>query len=391
MKKGGKAQLRHRYRDLLPVDTIVPLPTASLSNPLSLIDLVSCYLFPERHRKRHAHRLVGTLDPSTRSVWVSDEYTKHRLWHAGFFGKGAFSRSEPSWYTRSRRQLGVLGIDEKLTAEELTARRRVARRRMKDDRAKAERAALEKVLIEEGQLLPPADKIAAVEEEMAEEEGNAAEGRLDLDEHVFVPKKGSIVESIPNREHMQLSLEEALFSALALDTLDVLDTTGSVIPRTQLLAACTAAADKQQVSSTIDIIRHVPAESAFLISYAVYHHFRSLGWTPRSGIKFGVDWLLYYRGPVFSHAEFSVVVVPTVRHPSASSTGDVTDLQETGLSWSWLHTVSRVNSQAKKTLVLCYVEVQAGPIDLRQDLAAILSRYRIKTVTVRRFVPSRAR
>lgn len=58
---------------------------------------------------------------------------------------------------------------------------------------------------------------------------------------------------------------------------------------------------------------HLPAEidspqplrfdNPFLVNYAVYHHYRSLGWVVKGGIKFCVDYLLYKRGPVFSHAE----------------------------------------------------------------------------------------
>lgn len=45
-------------------------------------------------------------------------------------------------------------------------------------------------------------------------------------------------------------------------------------------------------------------DNPFLVNYAVYHHYRSLGWVIRSGIKFCVDYLLYKRGPVFHHAEW---------------------------------------------------------------------------------------
>lgn len=41
----------------------------------------------------------------------------------------------------------------------------------------------------------------------------------------------------------------------------------------------------------------------FLVSYVVYHHFRSLGYVVKPGVKFTADWLLYKRGPVFNHAE----------------------------------------------------------------------------------------
>ena len=44
-------------------------------------------------------------------------------------------------------------------------------------------------------------------------------------------------------------------------------------------------------------------ENPFIVNYVVYHHYRSLGWTVKSGLKFCVDYLLYKRGPVFDHAE----------------------------------------------------------------------------------------
>jgi tRNA-splicing endonuclease subunit Sen2 len=43
-------------------------------------------------------------------------------------------------------------------------------------------------------------------------------------------------------------------------------------------------------------------DDPFLVSYVAYHHFRSLGWVVKPGIKFAADWLLYRRGPVFSHS-----------------------------------------------------------------------------------------
>ena len=56
-------------------------------------------------------------------------------------------------------------------------------------------------------------------------------------------------------------------------------------------------------------------DDPFMISYAAYHHYRSLGWVVRSGVKFSVDFLLYNRGPAFSHAEFAVVLLPSYTHP----------------------------------------------------------------------------
>ena len=53
-------------------------------------------------------------------------------------------------------------------------------------------------------------------------------------------------------------------------------------------------------------------DNPLIVSYAVFHHYRSLGWVVKPGIKFCVDWLLYKRGVVFSHAES--VTRPFPRH-----------------------------------------------------------------------------
>lgn len=50
-------------------------------------------------------------------------------------------------------------------------------------------------------------------------------------------------------------------------------------------------------------------DNLFLINYIVYHHYRSLGWVVKGGIKFCVDYLLYKRGPVFTHAECVTTLV----------------------------------------------------------------------------------
>jgi len=44
-------------------------------------------------------------------------------------------------------------------------------------------------------------------------------------------------------------------------------------------------------------------DNPFLINYVFLHHYRSLGWVVKTGVKFCVDYLLYKRGPVFHHAE----------------------------------------------------------------------------------------
>lgn len=90
-------------------------------------------------------------------------------------------------------------------------------------------------------------------------------------------------------------------------------------------------------------------DNPFLLSYIVYHHFRSLGWVVKSGTKFCVDYLLYKRGPVFSHAEFSILVVPEyVDEKDAEHSPFAAHHNGGEKSWVWFSMMNRVNSQVQK-------------------------------------------
>lgn len=91
--------------------------------------------------------------------------------------------------------------------------------------------------------------------------------------------------AVVNKEHLQLTPEEALFLAFALGALKVQDTrTHNVLSTKDLFSLLRQNSYFPPRSSS-----HLQPDDPFLIHYAVYHHFRSLGWVPRPGIKFGVD------------------------------------------------------------------------------------------------------
>lgn len=112
-------------------------------------------------------------------------------------------------------------------------------------------------------------------------------------------------------------------------------------------------------------------DNPFLVNYVVYHHYRSLGWVVRSGIKFCVDYLLYKRGPVFHHAEyvrmnhpefpesqshfcrFGVTVCPMYEDKDDQSNSPFDLPNATPFSWSWLSTINRVNTQVQKVCLSC--------------------------------------
>lgn len=206
-----------------------------------------------------------------------------------------------------------------------------------------------------------------------------------------MPNSVSLTE---NQEHLQLSHEEAFFLAYGLGMLEIYaDDSDIVLPTSSLLSLF------RRYSYFPPRSLSMPAEpdDPFMLSYAVYHHYRSLGWVVRSGVKFSVDYLLYNRGPVFSHAEFAVMILPSYSHPYWSATEEQRKIVQTktGKTWWWLHCMNRVQSQVKKNLVLCYVDVPP-PLEehekyVQDDIGKLFARYNIRDVSVKRWIPNRSR
>ncbi|KAI1127845.1 hypothetical protein F5Y10DRAFT_187528 [Nemania abortiva] len=183
-----------------------------------------------------------------------------------------------------------------------------------------------------------------------------------------------------DREHLQLTPEEAFYLVFALGALSVIDpATGKSLTTPELFRLFC------QLSYFPPGTAALRPDDPFLVQYAVYHHFRSLGWVPRSGIKFGVDWLLYIGGPVFSHAEFTVTVVPAYTDPYWKSHGH----QPPEKSWHWLHSINRVQSHALKTMVLVYVDIP--PPTEASDPSTLLKGYKIREFYMKRWLSNRSR
>ncbi|KAI1400918.1 hypothetical protein F4819DRAFT_459963 [Hypoxylon fuscum] len=186
---------------------------------------------------------------------------------------------------------------------------------------------------------------------------------------------------VVDKEHLQLCLEEVFYLVFALGALTILDpATGKPFTASDLFTLC------RQTSYIPPRMTNLQPDDPFLMHYAVYHHFRSLGWVTRPGIKFGVDWMLYNRGPVFSHAEFAVIVLPAYTDPWWKAQGR----EPPRKSWHWLHTINRVQATALKTLVLAYVDIPP-PFDQSLGAAEILKRYRVREFIVKRWLSNRNR
>ncbi|OBT72737.1 hypothetical protein VF21_08988 [Pseudogymnoascus sp. 05NY08] len=192
-----------------------------------------------------------------------------------------------------------------------------------------------------------------------------------------------------NQEHIQLTMEEAFFLSYGLGVLSIQDAHSHLpIPPQDLLPLF-----RQTSSFPISATPQNRPDDLFIISYVVYHHFRSLGWCVRGGTKFGVDYLLYNRGPVFSHAEFALLILPTYSHPYWSSDAAIAkDVQKRqSKRWNWLHCVNRVNGQVKKTLVLVYVDVPPPVDEQGMRVDEVLTRYTVREVVLKRWLSNRSR
>lgn len=430
---------RHIHRFPLPLN-VHPVPPLIPHNPLSLISIALSYL-TFLCSPPHQQVYTAYFDSATSSVHVTDEAAIKALWQMGFFGKGNLSRSEPSWLEREKKRRGLLGGP---TSEEATRKRRTERRELKLERARMEKLAIQERLEAEaaareadgaaanGTAAPsPSTKKFSLKnaketkwlesQRAAQQNGDATvdpsrptsngktvrfapivqEKQFASNSPTSLPLSESILDVdvneaeeeepvLENQEHLQLSNEETFFLVYGLGALRVLDDKhNAVIPTSSLfpLLCHHSYYPPRTPSSTLQ------PDDPFIVSYVVYHHFRSLGWVVRSGVKFGADYMLYNRGPVFSHAEFAVAIIPSYDHAYWSETEERREYvaRKQARSWWWLHCVNRVQAQVFKSLVLCYVDVPPPSASPGSDIGATLSRYRVRDFSIKRWVPNRSR
>ena len=440
-KNGSSRFFKPNYKQIharpLPIN-IHPLPPLIPQNPLSLLQICFMYLYQLINPPAsHDQSCRGLYSLKTRSVHVVDEQSIRILWENGFFGKGNLSRSEPRWLDREKRRQG---FEAKETSEEVTRRRREERREFKKERAKKERKTIEEKLVEEGKILPKDHEDANLNGMLGEQANqilhlefdnlknvsvtstNSSSKNLMLDSAVEFqqPQKQRLYEGNFDKieesakEHLQLTPEEAFFLVFGIGVLKVDNGTGLSPYSTEVLFSIF----RQNSYFPPCSLHELRPDDPFLLSYVVYHHFRSLGWVVRPGLKFAVDYLLYNRGPVFSHAEFAVVILPAYNDPywhSSPTLAKQTEKKESK-SWPWLHCLNRVQSQVRKCLLLVYVEVprpeslaptakkSSDMLDVERGkelktsnydgyvhVTRILKRYKIRELLIQRWTPNRSR
>lgn len=423
---------------------------------------ISHVLFPLQSHPEEQY--IGYFSPETRSVHVTDPRHARALWEMGFFGKGTLSRSEPSWLQREkvkvRQSLDGRPAAEDATRERREERRLFKLERARLEREKVERQRF----IEEGKLDPDEDEstdtslltessaesatdsISALDDIEDEYLATALEAALTITQNGHVdatakeeaqmpdaellpahgqrspqsanlpPPTHGIISAedsepdlnIEDQEHLQLTLEEAFFLAYGLGVLSVYPYQSPELPPPSPKTTLQPLSPPDLMELFCQYSFFPPSflcsdrqpDDPFLINYVAYHHFRSLGWVVRPGSKFAVDYLLYNRGPVFSHSEFAVLIIPayTDRYwntPGGRARRRVWEKKD----WWWLHCVNRVQSQVVKTLVLCYVDVPS-PLNFMEldepdggkvDVGALMSSYKVREFVVRRWSGNKSR
>ncbi|KAI9994851.1 hypothetical protein PInf_011689 [Phytophthora infestans] len=77
----------------------------------------------------------------------------------------------------------------------------------------------------------------------------------------------------------------------------------------------------------------------FARNFIVYQHFRRFGWVPKSGLNYGVHFVLYRGSATDYHSEYIVYVQD----------------EDESSSWNTIQSLTRIAADVKKTVLLCTV------------------------------------
>uniref|UniRef100_A0A2K5SI75 tRNA-splicing endonuclease subunit Sen2 n=1 Tax=Cebus imitator TaxID=2715852 RepID=A0A2K5SI75_CEBIM len=215
-------------------------------------------------------------------------------------------------------------------------------------------------------LLHAGDKGPDHEYVLVEEEECAMSKREDAPNEELVQRKRLICRRNPYRifEYLQLSLEEAFFLVYALGCLSIYY-------------------EKEPLTIVKLWKAFTVVQPTFRTTYMAYHYFRSKGWVPKVGLKYGTDLLLYRKGPPFYHASYSVITELVDDHFEGSP--------RRPFSWKSLAALSRVSVNVSKELMLCYLIKPSTMTDKEMESPECMKRIKVQEVILSRWVSSRER
>lgn len=321
------------------------------------------------------------------------------LLQLGCYGKGIFSRSVPTHHclpelsqlsrqSRRRNQTssdtGAVSLSAAVGGNTHDSELRVRLKQLEEEEVRRielhSQWKAEKEESTEGMNpLTEKQKYSHLERETSFQEGGIEEDKpkdsIEESYHKFVGRIKEVRTTDPYsvKEHLQLSSEEASYLAMELGVLQVFSPDGSLMSTETLWTYFLSMSDR------------------FIELYSAYRYYRSRGWVPKSGLKFGVDFLLYKKGPSFYHSTYAVMVTLFEQRVEPVNLESLRNPPATGLTWREVIAMNRVNEAAGKELIVCYV---VKPPSLSQDqfkLSTCLASLQIYEVFVKRWVPEKER
>uniref|UniRef100_A0A7M4FQJ9 tRNA-splicing endonuclease subunit Sen2 n=1 Tax=Crocodylus porosus TaxID=8502 RepID=A0A7M4FQJ9_CROPO len=124
-------------------------------------------------------------------------------------------------------------------------------------------------------------------------------------------------------------------------------------------------------------------QPSFRTTYMAYHYFRSKGWVPKVGLKYGTDFLLYRKGPPFYHASYSVM--------AELVNDDFEGSLRRPFSWKSLSGLNRTTTNVSKELILCYLIKPSDMTEKEMSSPECMKRIKVQELIVNRWVSSRER
>lgn len=160
-------------------------------------------------------------------------------------------------------------------------------------------------------------------------------------------------------EHLQLTLVEAFYAAFVEKNLCLQDEDGTRLE------------DAHKVWHQFCL--RCPE---FAMKFVAYSRYRAAGWLPRSGLKYGVDWVLYpASSKKHTHSPYCIVL----------RFGHMPGQSQVSRSWIGLQNHLRLVKNVAKTLVLADVYVKNGA-DCSSSVKCAFESVAINEVTIDRWV-----
>lgn len=170
-------------------------------------------------------------------------------------------------------------------------------------------------------------------------------------------------------EHVQLTLVEAFYCSFVLNCLVVAGPEGDLL-------------DPQRAWQLF--CERAPSFPARFVAYCRY---RAVGWLPRSGIKYGVDWVLYpATSKRHSHSPYCVVLQHDGGRKAGSRKVEAGGAKLFDRSWVRLQNRLRLVKNVAKTLVIARIS-QSEDVDITKSFQTAFKFVKVSEMTVDRWIP----